>query len=81
MTYLGARLNMNIMNLVASGVSSLYKLSKRYLTNEILALVSAASLPRNGLVADNRTYARTPTDQISVCGYAGSSLITSGAGR
>lgn len=45
----------------------------------MFALVSLSSTPLNGFVPESKMYASTPTDQISVCGYAGSSAITSGA--
>ena len=41
--------------------------------------VSLSSEPLNGLHPDSKMYAKTPIDQMSVCGYAGSSASTSGA--
>lgn len=43
--------------------------------------VSSTLSPRNGDTPDSMTYASTPTDQMSVCGKAGSSLNTSGADK
>lgn len=45
----------------------------------MLDFVSLSSVPLNGLAPDNKMYANTPMDQMSVCGYAGSSANTSGA--
>lgn len=45
----------------------------------MLHLVSSSSAPRNGETPESSRYVNTPTDQMSDCGKAGSSLSTSGA--